>query len=166
MSERLIVSLVFLTSVVMNGCAGWKHTLQPPTMAETREERAIDAVRSFEERRDSAQLEAALDRWKQGDVSRAEAMLSALVNRRPDYADARVHLAEVLWSRNDAAAEEHLRAVLETNTQRADAHHALGLVLDGTGRSEEARQHLNKAAELEPQNEIYQATSESLAERE
>jgi Flp pilus assembly protein TadD len=134
-------------------------------MTESREDRAKEAVRSFEERRDAAQLEAALDRWKQGDVQRAEAMLSALVSRRPDYANARMLLAEILWSGNDPAAEEHLRAVLEVSAERADAHHALGLVLDGTGRSEEARQHLSKAAELEPQNEVYRVTSESLTEQ-
>jgi Flp pilus assembly protein TadD len=92
-------------------------------------------------------------------------MLTAIVNRRPDYAEARVLLAEVLWSHGDESAEQHLRAVLETNAGRADAHHALGLVLDGTGRSEEARQHLSKAAELEPENEVYRVTNESLAAR-
>jgi Flp pilus assembly protein TadD len=98
-------------------------------------------------------------------VGRAEAMLSAIVNRRPNYVEAQVLLAEVLWSRNDGSAEQHLRAVLELAPNRADAHHALGLVLDGTGQAEEARQHLSKAAELEPANEVYRETSESLAAR-
>jgi len=165
MNGRLIVFLVTLGAVFMSGCAGWRQSLKPATLTESREDRAKDAVRGFEERRDAAQLEAALDRWKQGEVSRAEAMLSAIVNRRPDYADARVLLAEILWSRGDATAEGHLRAVLATNIGRADAHHALALVLDGTGRAEEARQHLSKAAELEPENEVYRLTSESLAVR-
>jgi Flp pilus assembly protein TadD len=163
MNGRLIVLPMWLCAVLMTGCAGWQQTLQPKTAIETREERAKEALQDFEERRDAAQLEASLDRWKQGDVSRAEAMLSAIVNRRPDYVEARVLLAEVLWSLNDASAEGHLRAVLELQPNRADAHHALGLVLDGTGQTEEARQHLSKAAELEPANEVYRETSESLA---
>jgi Tfp pilus assembly protein PilF len=147
------------------GCAGWREKVQPSTLSAKREDRAAEAVRNFEERRDSAQLEAALDRWNQGDASRAEAMLAAIIKRRPDYADARLRLAEILWSRSDADAEPHLRAVLQTQPDRAEAHHALGLVLDGTGRGDEARQHLTKAAELEPDNEVYRQTRESLAVR-
>jgi len=165
MNVRLNVQQIWLCAVLMTGCAGWKQTLQPKTAIETREERAKEALQDFEERRDAAQLEAALDRWKQGDAGRAEAMLSAIVNRRPDYVEARVLLAEVLWSRNDASAEQQLRTVLELQPNRADAHHALGLVLDGTERAEEARQHLSKAAELEPANDVYRETSESLAVR-
>jgi len=152
--------------LISTGCAGWREKVQPPpTLSAKREERAAEAVRNFEDRRDAAQLAAALDRWKQGDASRAEAMLAAIVNRRPDNTDARLRLAEILWSRGDAAAEPHLRAVLQTQPNRAEAHHALGLVLGGTGRSDEARQHLAKAAELEPDNEVYRLTCESLAAR-
>jgi Flp pilus assembly protein TadD len=147
----------------VSGCAGWKQTIQKPTISENREERATEAVRNFENRRDAAQLEAALDRWRQGNPAMAESMLLAIVKRRPDNYDARMRLAELLWSRSDAAAEPHLRAVLEAQPARAEAHHALGLLLDGTGRVDEARHHLAKAAELEPENEIYRTTCESLA---
>ena len=165
MNDRLAVPLVLLGLCAMCGCAGWRPTQKSSTLTESREDRSQEAVRDFEERRDAAQLEAALDRWNQGDAARAEAMVAAVVKRKPDYMEARMLLAEILWSRSDAAAEQHLRAVLESNDGRADAHHALGLVLDATGRSEEARQHLSKAAELEPQNEVYRATCDSLAQR-
>jgi Tfp pilus assembly protein PilF len=148
---------------IATGCAGWKQKVQKPNLSNNREDRATDAVRSFEERRDAAQLGAALDRWKQGDIATAEASLAAIIRRRPDCNDARMRLAEILWSHNDASAEPHLRAVLQTEPNRAEAHHALGLLLDGTGRAEEARHHLSKAAELEPENEIYRTTCESLA---
>jgi Tfp pilus assembly protein PilF len=147
------------------GCAGWKQKVKKPDPSDNREERAAEAVRAFEERRDAAQLSAALDRWKQGDTAMAESALAAIIRRRPDYNEARMRLAEILWSRGDIAAELHLRAVLETDPNRAEAHHALGLLLDDTGRPDEARQHLAKAAELEPDNEIYRTTRESLAAR-
>jgi len=150
--------------VLTSGCAGWKQNTQK-TVTDQREDRAADAVRNFENRRDAAQLEAALDRWRQGNTAMAESMLASIVKRRPDNYDARVRLAELLWSRSDAAAEPHLRAVLEAQPNRAEAHHALGLLLDGTGRADEAREHLAKAAELEPENEIYRTTYESLAMR-
>ena len=151
---------------ILAGCAGWKDRLKPPSVTADREARSAEAIREFEERRDSAQLEAALDRWKQGDISTAEASLAAIIRRRPDCNDARMRLAEILWSRNDIAAEPHLRAVLQTEPNRAEAHHALGLLLDGTGRADEAHQYLTKAAELEPENEIYRTTCESLALRQ
>jgi len=152
--------------LTLSGCAGFKNYFQPAKPGESREERAAEAVKSFEERRDAVQIEAALDRFNQGDAARAEAMLSAVVNRRPDNAEARMRLGEVLWSRGDAAAAEpHFRTVLDLAPTRAEAHHALGLLLDGTGRSDEARQHLLKALELEPQNQVFRQTCDSLALR-
>src|SRR5947209_167693 len=138
---RLVVAAILLSS---SGCAGWKNFF-PATGAVTpqREQRQADTVRDFEERRDAAQLRAALDRWQQGDPVGCEAMLAAIVKRRPDYTDARLQLGQVLFARGDApAAEPHLRAVVDQQPELAEAHHALALVLDATGRSEEASQHL------------------------
>jgi Flp pilus assembly protein TadD len=157
-----LVTLLFLAP----GCAGWKQYLPSTSLPEKRAEREAEAVRSFEEHRDAAQLEAALDRWKQGDAVHSEAMVAVIVNRRPDFADARLRLAEMLFARGDAAAAEpHLRSVLELNPGNAQAHHALGLLLDAASRADEARQHFAKAAELEPANEVYQLTCESLPGR-
>jgi Flp pilus assembly protein TadD len=151
--------------LLVPGCAGWRQKVQTPTVSEKREDRAADAVRAFEQHRDTAQLEAALERWNQADFRRAEEMLVAILNRRPDYVEARFRLAEVLWSHGDPAAEPHLRTVLEAQPNRAEVHHALGLVLDGAGRVDEARHHLVKAAELEPDNEVYRQTCETLVQR-
>jgi Flp pilus assembly protein TadD len=156
--------LTFLGALAFTcvGCAGWRETLNPrPTVGQTREERTADAVREFEDRRDAAQLAAAVERIQQGDSQRAEAMLSSIVKRRPDNIPARLRLAEVLWSHNDASAEEHLRTVLATDAANAEAHHALGLVLDATNRSADARQHFQRAKELDPNNEIYRLTLDS-----
>ena len=145
------------------GCAGWREKLAPePSVSQTREQRAADAVREFEDRRDAAQFAAAVERVQQGDSARAETMLVSIVKRRPDSIPARLRLAEVLWSRNDASAEEHLRAVLAKDTANAEAHHALGLVLDGTNRSAEAREHFQRARDLEPDNEVFRVTFDSL----
>ena len=164
-ARRLAVLCLIGFCSVAAGCAGWKQKVKKPDLSENREERAADAVRAFEQRRDAAQLSAAVDRWKQGDAAAAEAALTAIIRRRPDCNDARLRLAEILWSRGEIAAEPHLRAVLESEPNRAEAHHALGLLLDGTGRADEARQRLAKAAELDPDNEIYRATYESVGVR-
>ena len=144
------------------GCAGWEQRLIAPQVTPAREARKSDAVQTFESSRDTAQVNAALDRWRSGDPAGCEAMLTTVVSRRPDHLDARLQLGHVLWSRGDAAAAEpHFRAVLEKQPERAEAHHGLGLVLDGTDRSEEARSHFARALELEPDNEIYQLTCDS-----
>lgn len=156
-------SFVLSVAITFVGCAGWRETLNPrPTVGQTREERTADAVREFEDRRDSAQLAAAVERIQQGDSQRAEAMLVSIVKRRPDNVLARLRLAEVLWSHNDPCAEEHLRAILTADAANAEAHHALGLLLDATNRSPEARQHFERAKQLDPTNEVYRVTFDSL----
>ena len=158
--SRKIVLLAALAQVA--GCAGWESRLIAPPVTPQREARKSEAVQSFETRRDAMQLSAALDRWRSGDAAGCEAMLTVIVGRRPDYADARLQLGQVLWARGEgAAAEPHLRAVLESQPERADAHHALGLLLDGTSRAAEAKTHFARALELEPANEIYQLTCDS-----
>jgi tetratricopeptide (TPR) repeat protein len=144
------------------GCAGWRKQVEKQGVSEDREVRAAEAIRDFEQRRDAAQYQAALDRWRQGDVAQAETQLAGLALRRPDLLDARLRLAEVLWARGEVRAEEHFRAVLASNEACAEAHHGLGLMLDAMGRREEARQHLERAATLEPANEMFQATLKTL----
>lgn len=143
--------LVLLTA----GCAGWRSATDPASSASIRERQAA-AVRDFEQRRDAAQLAAALDRWQQGDPAAARVMLQRLVERRPDHVEARLRLGELLWSEGDGQAAEHqLREALALRPDAAEAHHALGLVLWGTGRQAEGQQHLQKAAALAPDNEAY-----------
>jgi Tfp pilus assembly protein PilF len=155
----IVASVLLLTA----GCAGWKRNLAALTAMPERKEREAEAVRSFEQHRDTAQLQAALDRWHQGDVSGCEARLAALVERRPDFSDARLRLGEALAARGEAAkAEAQFRAVLEREPNRAEAHHAIGLLLDAVGKTEESRQHLARAVELEPENEVYQETRNAL----
>lgn len=153
-------STLGLALVLAGGCAGWRSTAVSPADAAPRVRQSAvvrDAVvRDFEQRRDAAQLAAALDRWQQGDPAAARAMLMSLVERRPDHFEARLRLGELLWSEGDGpAAEDQLRAALALRPEAAEAHHALGLVLWGTGRQAEGRHHLEKAAALAPDNEAY-----------
>jgi Tfp pilus assembly protein PilF len=108
--ERILVTLVWLC-VGAVGCAGWKERLTDKGVSETREERVAEAIRNFEQQRDAAQYQAALDRWRQGDAARAESQMAALVARRPEMPEARLRLAEILSARGETSAEEHFRAV-------------------------------------------------------
>jgi Tfp pilus assembly protein PilF len=151
-------AIAILTLCLSTGCASWRQLTEPSPPTPDRETRAADAIRQFEEHRDAAQYQAALDRCRQGDFARAEAMLTALVARQPNQHDARLRLAEILSARDDAAAESHFQAVLSVQPDHAEAHHAFGLFLDAAGRLDEARQHFIKAAQLEPENQIFQTT--------
>ena len=164
--ERRLRHFALPILLVASGCAGWKQRLETAPVTPQRAQRETEAIRNFEEQRDSAQLTAALDRWKQNDAARAETMLVGLVARRPDNLEAQLLLGEVQWSRGDASsAEPHLRAVLSAQPNRPDAHHALGLLLDGTGRLSEAQLHFARAAELEPDNVVYRETCQTQAVR-
>lgn len=143
--------------LLATGCAGWKpHAASKPTVSENRSLRHSAVVRDFEQQRDAMQLQAAIDRFNQGDLAGCESRLVKLVERRPDFAEARLRLAEVAWSRGDAAAaEQHYQAVLSARSDSAEAHHGLGMLLTAVGRFGEANPHLRRAIELDPQNEAY-----------
>jgi Tfp pilus assembly protein PilF len=159
--SRALILLAALLAAACSGCAGWRP-MAAPDVAQQRQEREQEAVQTFEAHRDDAQLQAALDRWSQGDVSGCEARLRALLARHPDDAEVRLRLAEVLWSREALEAEGELRQVLAAQPERAEAHHLLGMMLAEQQRLAEARVHLARACELDPDCTIYQTTCESL----
>jgi Tfp pilus assembly protein PilF len=141
-----VVACLFLS-----GCAGWRQQIAAPqpTVADQREVRRDAAVQSFEQHRDAMQLQAALDRFEQGDYAGCESHLAALVERRPDFVPARLRLAEILWSRGDAAAaEQHYQAVLAIDAGHSEALHGLGTLLEAEGRFDEAAVHLARANDL------------------
>lgn len=148
--------LGILTLSLLLGCAGWRGAAETASSASsTLRQRQAALLQDFEQRRDAAQLAAALDRWQE-DPAAARQLLSRLVERRPEHFEARLRLGELLWAEGDGpAAEAQLRQALLLRPDAAEAHHALGLVLCGTGRQFEGQQHLRRAAELAPDNEAY-----------
>jgi Tfp pilus assembly protein PilF len=157
------ISICLAVSCLLGGCASWRQFADRSSPTEEREARAAEAIRQFESHRDTAQYQAALDRCRQSDFHKAETLLSGLVARRPDYWEARLRLAEILSSRGDSTAESHYAAVLAANPDHAEAHHGLGVFLDSMNRAAEAEQHLQTAAELDPENAVYQTTLDSRA---
>ncbi len=149
--------LLLVLTALASGCANWPgRPAAKATVTETREQRRKAAVQAFEEQRDRAQLDAAVDRWNQGDIAGCESRLRTILARRPDDVEAHIRLAELAWAcDNHAEAEHEYRAALLLAPQRADLEHALGLVLQATGRSAEAEPHLARAHQLEPQNELF-----------
>jgi Tfp pilus assembly protein PilF len=140
----------------LTGCASWRPTSKnDKPVAEVRQVRQAAALQAFEQQREAAQLQAALDRWQQGDIAGCETRLRSLVQRRPQSCDPHVHLAELAWSYENAEeAIGEYRAALAIAPNRADVHHALGLVLEAVGRPAEAQHHLAQAAKLDPKSDL------------
>jgi len=140
-----------------SGCASWKQqfgALAAPGLQ--RVERKEKVVQSFESGRTEAQFAAALQRIEGGDPTEGRKLLEALVARRPNFVEGRLKLAELLWADEDiAGAELQLQAAVALTPERADVHHALGVLLESLARTDEAIMHLSRAAELEPANELY-----------
>lgn len=134
-----------------------QKTETPQTFAERKRE----AVIAFERQRDAAQVHAAINYWQRGDVQKSLAMLTALVERVPTDFNARLRLAEVLTAQEDfAGAEVQLRECLIHAPNSAEVQHTLGMLLtEGPGREQEAQTYLRRAAELDPDNELYAASA-------
>jgi Tfp pilus assembly protein PilF len=158
-----LIAWVVLVST-LSGCANWRPQAKEATLSDARQARHAMAVQAFEQQRDEAQLKAALDRWQQGDIAGCESRLRNLVQRRPEYCDPHVHLAELAWSHDNAdEAISEFRAALALVPQRADVHHALGLILEATGQLAEAQHHLTQAATLDPTSDLYRAAAGLIA---
>jgi predicted Zn-dependent protease len=129
---------------------------KPYETPEERQARREQAIKQFEGHRNSAQYEAAMDRWKAGDPFTCEAQLRSIVGRDPQHLDSRRALADLAMERGDeAAAETQLREILKASPDDAPTHHSLGLLLQSTDRPEEAQKHLARAIELDPGNTLY-----------
>jgi predicted Zn-dependent protease len=147
---------IFLAAFLC-GCAGWPALKLPvPDVAPIREKRRSEVVEEFETRRDQAQFSAAMSRLRQGDRKGGQGQLLELVERNPCHREARFALADLYLGENDpAAAQRQMRSLLSRAPADAEAHFVLGLILASSGGFEEAEGHLRRAAELEPDNELY-----------
>ena len=112
-----------------------------------------------------AQLKAAIARWTEGDVEGCEASLRQLLQRNPRYKDAGIALADLLTHKEDLKAAEELIRKLLADFDDPQIHHSLALLLETTGRSNEAVFHFQRAVELEPQNELYTLSLEAMLEQ-
>lgn len=149
---------VAVSTLAISGCATVADPLPDPPedVAAIRAEREEQVIEDFQQTRADALYQAALARWREGDVVASEAMLVRLLQQSDEHHEARLMVADLYVSTGKPkAAERHLRLLIERNADDAQAHHSLGMLLDTTGKAEEALHHLQKAAELAPDNELY-----------
>jgi predicted Zn-dependent protease len=153
----LLVALM-LICLSASGCATpklWKPS--GSDVAPLRGQRREEALSRFDSHRDHAQYQAAMDRWRANDPFTCEAQLRGIVSRNPKHLEARQALADLTLDRGDtAAAEQELREILKVAPDDPQTHHSLGLLLQSLNREVEALPRLQKAAELAPDNTLYQ----------
>lgn len=155
---------VLLAAALCCGCvaSGMKPMLgktPPPLSAE----RKAEAVAMFESQRDAAQLQSAMNRWKEGNLAACERALASLVQQRPQFVEAHVQYAEFLLSQNNPlAAEDQLNQAMKLAPDRADIYHSLAVAQEAGGNLAAAAGNFRKATELEPENPIFQMAMEGL----
>lgn len=127
-------------------------------ISDARQRRLLEVAADFDHRRDEAQYQAALNRWREDDAAGCRETLIQLLNRSPNHCPARLLLADVQLSEgNSKAALEQARQVLAVEPQNAEAHHVMGLTLDALGETAAAISHYEQATRLDSQNEQYAA---------
>jgi Flp pilus assembly protein TadD len=130
-----------------------------PNLTEQREQRRKMVVAEFDEQRDRAQYQAALSRWQQGDAAGCRETLAPLLARNPDHREAQLLAAQLeLFDDKPKQALERARRVLVAHPDDAQAHYEAALALDAMGGMADALPHYEKAAQLAPREEAYQAS--------
>jgi tetratricopeptide (TPR) repeat protein len=130
------LALALLVSVLVAGC----DTVTGKT--ETSTGSKVDV---------SADLQAGVDAYNEGDFSDAESALADVVATDPENTEARKSLALALSAqgKNDEAIEQYL-AVLEIEPDDHVVLYRLALIERPTGLLDDAVGHLEKAVELNP----------------
>ncbi|HEX3997288.1 MAG TPA: tetratricopeptide repeat protein [Pirellulales bacterium] len=127
-------------------------------VSDTREQRLREVAADFDRRRDEAQYQAALNRWREDDAAGCREALQQLLNRSPNHCPARLLLADVELSAGSAkTAMEQARQVLVLEPENAEAHHVMGLALDALGETGPAIAQYEQATRLDSKNDQYAA---------
>lgn len=112
----------------------------------------LDAQIAIAERPEALANIANLFRHR-GDYAQSENYYQHALNREPRLISARANLADLYrGTQQDEKAEKLLRAGLMLDDSDATLHHAMGLLLVRSGKSDQALAELERAAELQPEN--------------
>jgi Tfp pilus assembly protein PilF len=155
----ILLAAALCCGCVSSGAQATPGKTPPPLSPE----RKAETVAMFESQRDTAQLQAAMNRWKEGNLAACERALASLVQQRPQFVEAHVQYAEFLLSQNNpSAAEDQLNQALKLAPDRADIFHSLAVAQEAGGNSAAAAESFRNAAKLEPENPVYQMAMEDL----
>lgn len=146
---------------LLPGCSGANWGIPGTSGASPNEasERTKDAmVRRFEARRNAMTIEAAEAALNRGDYKDSEQALRSVLDRDPAHRDARLLLAEVmLLTGRRPEAFTQLEHALREHGDDPRVHYAMALLLDASGRPNDARNFYSRSTELDSQFAVYTA---------
>jgi Flp pilus assembly protein TadD len=154
-----------VAAVMITGCQSLETlTSKSEGISQKRKQRNLAAAQRFDQKRDWAELEAAQARWAEGDLDGCAETLRHLLARNPDHLEARLLMAEALLAANrPKEAIPLLEPAVAAHPNDARVHHLMGMLLDGAGQRVDASGLYEQAASLEPDNEVYRVSYETLA---
>jgi tetratricopeptide (TPR) repeat protein len=158
---RLAFALAVLAACALPGCASLETPkFGGPDVTSQRKARKEAAVREFEQNRDKAEYEAALARYQQDDLAGCREALQRLLNRNPQHHDALVLMASIdLADNSHDKARDYAQKALQSQPNDPRVQYVLGLLADSEGRTAEAAVFYERAAKLDPSNEVYAVSS-------
>lgn len=153
--DRAASVLLILVAAALSGCA----TAGLPRLkdvAARREKRSEAALDQFKRGRDIAQFESAQARFREGDLKGCREQLQTLLAENPGHPGARLLMAELLLADNrPAEAADCVLPLLGPHGEDARVQYTMGLALDAGGQPEAAKPYYERAAKLDPDNELY-----------
>jgi tetratricopeptide (TPR) repeat protein len=100
-----------------------------------------------------------LSHWHRSDATAARETLAPVLVRNPDYRDAHLLAAQLdLFADKPKTALAHARQILVAHPDDAQAHFQAAVALDAMGAAADALPHYEKAAQLAPKDEVFQAS--------
>ena len=144
------------------GCATLWPSPAGKDSVEDHKAHKTEMIESFEAKRDAAQFDAAMVRWREGDIRACKELVDKLVMRNPKHRGGRLLRAEIqLDDDKPELAIADVEALVKDDPKDAEASHLLGLLLEAAGRSSEAMPHFERAAQIAPNNHVFAASFQS-----
>ncbi len=162
------IPVVGLIALMITGCQSLESlTSKSEGISEKRKQRSLAAAQRFDQERDRAELQAAQNRRREGDLEGCTATLERLLARNPDHFEARVLMAETLLEADrPQEALPYLEPLAAEGSDDSRVHHLIGMLLDAEGQRADALVFYERAARLQPRNEVYRVSYETLAASE
>jgi predicted Zn-dependent protease len=164
---QLATSCIVLAASAAGCASGFFPKPKAEDVAAAQEKRHEEVVAAFEQKRDSAQFEAAMVRWREGDAAGCRELIEKLIVRNPKHRGGRLLRAEInLLDEKPELALADIEKLVAENPQDAEACHMLALLLEATGRQAEALVHFERAADLAPESEVFAASYQAVRDGE
>ena len=159
----VLAGALTIASFGLTGCASTQAAKKPATTAAVEPVKPREEiVQSFEKQRDEAQYRAALARWKEHDAYGCRQMLERVLARNPQHREALLLMAEFnLAAQHPDKSLPAIESFAVSHKDDAQVQHTLGMLLEATDRPDDAQKHFRRAAELEPQNPLFELSMQT-----